>query len=151
MEKLIMMKEELVNYIEYNMKDLASVDSKELGEAIDMVKDLSEAIYYCTIVESMQGDKDKMYYGPKERDWREPMHDYPMNKEHKGKEEQSASTRKVYMERKMYGGDKTILMQELEKYVAELTHELMEMIEGSSMEEKQMLAKKLTTLAGKIA
>jgi hypothetical protein len=30
------------------------VDAKELGEAMDMIKDLSEAIYYCTITESME-------------------------------------------------------------------------------------------------
>ena len=36
------------------MGDLTSVDAKELGEAVDMIKDLSEAIYYCTITESME-------------------------------------------------------------------------------------------------
>lgn len=29
---------------------------KELGEAIDMMKDMSEVIYYHTIVEAMQHD-----------------------------------------------------------------------------------------------
>jgi hypothetical protein len=36
------------------MTHLDSVDAKELGEAIDMIKDLSEAIYYCTITEAME-------------------------------------------------------------------------------------------------
>jgi hypothetical protein len=36
------------------VEDLSSVDTEELGEAIDMVKDLSEAIYYCTITKSME-------------------------------------------------------------------------------------------------
>lgn len=28
--------------------------TKQMGQIIDMIKDLSEAIYYCTIVKSMQ-------------------------------------------------------------------------------------------------
>lgn len=35
---------------------LECVNAEELGEVVDMVKDLSEAIYYCTITEAM---KDK--------------------------------------------------------------------------------------------
>ena len=38
------------------MGDLKNVDAKELGEAIDMIKDLSEAIYYCTITEAMNDE-----------------------------------------------------------------------------------------------
>jgi hypothetical protein len=41
-------------------------------------------------------------------------------------------------------------MQELEKYMQELTHDLLEMVEGASPEEKQMLQKKLSILATKI-
>ena len=40
------------------MTHLDNVDTKELGEVIDMVKDLSEAIYYCTITEAME-EKEK--------------------------------------------------------------------------------------------
>lgn len=36
------------------MNHLENVDTKELGEAVDMIKDFSEAIYYCTITESME-------------------------------------------------------------------------------------------------
>ena len=56
--------------------------NEELGEAIDMIKDLSEAIYYCTIVESMEGlEEDKeirtsvnnitYYTNPKESKYRD--------------------------------------------------------------------------------
>lgn len=40
--------------IQGQMGSLDKVDTKELGQAIDMVKDLSEAIYYCTITDSME-------------------------------------------------------------------------------------------------
>jgi hypothetical protein len=47
------------------MTHLDTVDTKELGEAIDMIKDLSEAIYYCTITEAMEGKDEyrKEYQG----------------------------------------------------------------------------------------
>lgn len=57
------MKETLMNCISGQLGDLSSVDTKELGEAMDMIKDLSEAIYYCTITESMEkSDKEKKEY-----------------------------------------------------------------------------------------
>jgi len=33
------------------MGDLRCVDTHELGEVIDMIKDMAEAIYYCQISE----------------------------------------------------------------------------------------------------
>lgn len=67
MERLKHMKESLMSCVQGQLGDLSSVDAKELGEAVDMIKDLSEAIYYCTITESMEkSDKEKkemsMYY-----------------------------------------------------------------------------------------
>ena len=54
------MKEMLMGAIEAEMYNLNEADTKELGEAIDMVKDIEEALYYCTIVEAMQeGEDDK--------------------------------------------------------------------------------------------
>ena len=62
------MKETLMNCVSGQLGDLSSVDAKELGEAMDMIKDLSEAIYYCTITESMEkSDKEKKEY---------PMNEY---------------------------------------------------------------------------
>lgn len=58
MEKLKMMKESLIACAQTQMGNLQNVDAKELGEAIDMIKDLEEAIYYCTITKAME-DKDK--------------------------------------------------------------------------------------------
>jgi hypothetical protein len=120
------MYETLIDAVHEEMEDLCAADTKELGEAIDMIKDLAEAMYYHTIVDSMKGTE------PQAAEW----HSY--------------TTRKVYMEKKMHG-DKSAQMQELEKYVQELTQELMEMVEGASVEEKQMLQRKLSMLASKIA
>lgn len=225
-ERLEHMKESLMNCVQGQLGDLSSVDAEELGAAIDMIKDLSEAVYYCTIVESM-GEKGKekeketvMYYpmpmeyaegqggrggnqgGGGRRGYRDM--DYNMgrmyyesptayaqgggsgggqggggssggssggggsrgyqdgNRQSSGesrnypielrdyREGQSPLTRKTYMERKMHGGGKEAQMQELEKYMHELTSDVMEMIEGASPEEKQMLKTKISSLATKI-
>lgn len=62
-ERMKHMKETLMNCVSGQLGDLSSVDTKELGEAMDMIKDLSEAIYYCTITESMEeSDKEKKEY-----------------------------------------------------------------------------------------
>lgn len=65
MDALKNMKETLMSCIQGQMTHLDSVDTKELGEVVDMVKDLSEAIYYCTITEAMEGkgkEKETHHY-----------------------------------------------------------------------------------------
>ena len=76
------MKHKIMDCVDMQINDLSKVNAKELGEAIDMIKDLSEAIYYCTIVESMEGlEEDKeirtsvnnitYYTNPKESKYRD--------------------------------------------------------------------------------
>lgn len=55
-EVLKEMKDSLVKCTKSQIENLMdpNVNAKELGEAVDMIKDFSEAIYYCTITESME-------------------------------------------------------------------------------------------------
>ena len=78
-EKLQWMKDSLICVVENELCNLGEVDTKELGEAIDMIKDLEEAIYYATVTEAMnkpgkewemkksdhhqKPEDDRMYYG----------------------------------------------------------------------------------------
>lgn len=67
MEQLKQMKSQLTSLVQGQMCDTSKVDAKELGEAVDMIKDLSEAIYYCTITKAMEEtehepNKPVMYY-----------------------------------------------------------------------------------------
>lgn len=64
MDRLRNIEDCLMAQIQGQMGNLAAVDTKELGEVIDMVKDLEEAIYYCTITKSMEkgSEKDHYYY-----------------------------------------------------------------------------------------
>ena len=64
MEQLKQMKETLISCVQTQIAGhLNEVNTEELGEAIDMIKDLSEAIYYCTITEAMEEEEEKAEYG----------------------------------------------------------------------------------------
>ena len=73
--QLEQMKESLMCCVQPQiMGHLDQVDAKELGEAIDMIKDLSEAIYYCTITEAMKGDeKEKKHKEDEMHSYRSSM------------------------------------------------------------------------------
>lgn len=59
-EMLKTMKEQLMSCVQGQLGDLSKVNAQQLGEAVDMIKDLSEAIYYCTITDSMEkADKNQ--------------------------------------------------------------------------------------------
>ena len=153
MERLRNIEESLIASVQGQMGDLSRVDAKELGEVVDMIKDIEEAIYYCTITEAMEGksyyrmpdwerdmEKGKMYYSEREI--------HPITRDMR--EGRSPISRKMYMEAKELHHDKPVKMKELEHYLNELSKDIVEMIEDASPEEKQMLNQKLTTLAGKI-
>lgn len=235
MEKLKQMKEALVGCVQGQIYgNMEKVDAQELGAAVDMIKDLSEAIYYCTITEAMEeGEEDEkegkgkhgmMYYprvspmyhqpypvelyDPRYRERYMPgsmyaqsgssgnggssnggsngsggnnargggtrgyhdgmmpidpylMYNDGMMYEQGGnrnysmmmrdpREGKSGERRKMYMEGKMQGKDKTKQMQELEEYMHELTTDVTEMIQDASPEEKQLLQQKINMLATKI-
>ncbi len=61
-ERLKHMKETLMCAVEMQLCDLGDVDTEELGQAIDMIKDLEEAIYYCTVTEAMKGNDTEMEF-----------------------------------------------------------------------------------------
>ena len=62
MERLKNIKNSLISCVESQMGDLRNADAQELGEVIDMVKDMEEAIYYCTITKAMEENKEESKY-----------------------------------------------------------------------------------------
>lgn len=203
-ERLKHLKDNLMASIESQMCNLYEADAEELGCAIDMLKDIEEAMYFCTITEAMQGkgkygggneyefefknehhnkshkdmkEEPRMYY-PNTYN-RSYYSDYPMmyndgssrngssngNNSSGGnnssmrnysetmrdsREGRSPMSRRMYMEAKEMHHDKATQLRELEKYMQELTSDMVEMIQDSSPEEKQYLEKKMNTLAAKI-
>lgn len=150
-KRLIAMIEKLADCIEPQFNNLEEVDCCELGEAVDILKDLEETLYYHTVTEAMKGEGA---YG----DWPETTA-YNKKKDHyltdnglihdecHGK---SCMNRKAYLEAKHANKDKATQLRELEKYMQELTSDMVDMIQDSSPEEKQYLEKKITALASKI-
>ena len=231
MEQLKTMLNQLKACVGAQMGNLAEADTHELGEAVDMIKDLEEAMYYCSIVKAMEkrekeeeeGEKESRkreshhhYYTEKYIPYRDPymmdneyrdmdremgrmyyphrnaqgqfstngthhyytdgnrggesytssrgetsmnrgnmrthgFHDgeYPMEmRDHR--EGQSPIRRKYYMESKELNKDKKVQMEELEKYMQELSKDITEMITEASPEETTLLKQKLVTLIEKI-
>lgn len=219
MERLKAMKNTLMSCVEGQLGKLEETDTKELGEAIDMIKDLEEAMYYCSIVKAMEktekeeetmeklglrkSDMSRYYtpmmYYPYERDMdrdmgrmyysdRQPRNmqgeftsyyggnsgggnsssmggssmssgtgrgyytEHPMPFEFRDmREGRSPMSRRSYIESKEMHKDKDTKMKELEKYMQELGDDIIDMIKGASPEEKQILDKKLATLASKVS
>ena len=190
-ERLKYIKENLMSAIEAQVCNLKDADCEELGEAIDMLKDLEEAIYFCTITEAMNkteqtsshgekyGHQSYMYYSepyyytgysrPGDGGYlmydtgRGGMHsssgngngasssyyhDPSMMPDHR--EGRSHLSRKMYLEAKEGKGDKASQLKELEKYMQELTSDMVDMIQEATPEEKQYLEKKISALATKI-
>lgn len=148
-------REQLMAQVECQMSNLACVDAHELGEVIDMIKDLEEAKYYCSIAEAMEkaSEEEILYYTEK----------YPKNKASKymtdthmettwddDKIGRSPSARKAYLEAQQNHKDKTIQLKELDKYISDLSSDIVEMIENASNDERSYLERKISALATKI-
>lgn len=168
MQMLKAMKEKLECCAMSQMGNLDSTNTEELGEVIDMIKDLEEAMYYCTIVKSMEDKEEsrQKYYTP--TDYTYPRYGYDMRMMDRGagkmyyseptsyamrdsREGRSPAQRRMYMESKEQHKDKGVHIKELEKYMSELSEDIVEMIEDSSPEEKQYLERKINQLATKIS
>ena len=180
MDRLYKIKDCLTSCVEGQMHNLNQADTQELGAAIDMIKDLEEAIYYHTITKAMNEPQQKgmmmgkehhqkqqeepMYYGGSNNNMmyrayygNNPSMMNPSKPQHNihsegrdPKEGRSPMYRMMYMNSKHSDSDTNKKMKDLEDYMHELSEDIIEMIEDASQEEKQMLRQKISLLAGKI-
>lgn len=172
MEELKRIKEQLIGQVQAQMSNLPCVDAQELGEVIDMIKDLEEAMYYCTIIEAMEAneeystthyydDKYSKKYPKTKRTVHHPIEDdieewdyyereYEPILTRDSREGKSPQRRKMYMESKALHKDKTTQLKELDKYIQDLSSDIVEMIEDASDDERAYLEKKISALATKI-
>lgn len=82
MEELKMLKKQLMSCVQSQMANPQEANTEELGEVVDMIKDLSETMYYCSIVEAMEkSEKEKelmekigRHSVPMYSSYREPMY-----------------------------------------------------------------------------
>ena len=178
-ERMKSMQNQIMNCVEMQIHDLRNVNTKQLGEAIDMIKDLSEAIYYCTITDSMQKTDEQKemrsvsninyYTSPMwGKDWSpqsatntgggtmrtDGMRYYtqmPMDMQRDPREGRSYIRRRMYMEGKEHHQDTNSQLRELEAYLQELSSDITEMIQDASPEQKATLRQKMAMLSDKIA
>ena len=174
MERLKAIKEQLLTQVEGQMGDLRCVDTKELGEVIDMIYDLSKSMYYCSIVEAMEDAKENeekrstYYYMEKYL----PYYPYHSDRDdeykhgrmyydgmmdsyasamsaHDAREGRAGQKRKMYMESKAAHQDEQA-MADLENYMRDLNQDIMEIVNQASPDEKAILQKKVSVLASKL-
>lgn len=162
MKHLIKIKKQLVDCVEQELSQgLECVDTHELGEVIDMIKDLDEAIFYC-IMGHHQLEKDEAvpialqhccHCDGVEMDEEEQsfMEKETMAAAHDEKEGHSYKKRKAYLEAKERNSDKIVQMKELEEYMKDLSMDITDMIKDASTEERQLLEKRIQSLATKIS
>ena len=131
-KKLIPIAEQLICEVEQQMEHLECVDTKELGEVIDMVKDLSKAIYYDVVTEAMLETDE-------------------LSSESVSEEQHGYASYRKYMEVKNNNSDSALLMKELEGFVQDFTKDMNKIITNALPEEKQYLHKRITMLLNKLA
>lgn len=195
MERLKSIKSTLVSLVETQLGDVEHTDAKELGEVVDMIKDLEEAMYYCAIVEAMEKSKEEGQedisvrsrmgytdhfphgeYNWDTMDWR-PYFYYTQSgrgsaNQYGSSNSGSTSARMGYSEDGIsnnqggsgsggqtayYGGptyyyteSKPMSMNEVSKYLSELSDSLPHMMEKASPEDKKMIAEKLQQINTKV-
>jgi len=66
MERLKSMKDTLIGCAQTQMGNLGQVDAHELGEVVDMIKDLGEAMYYCSVVKAMEESEEEKKYAQRQ-------------------------------------------------------------------------------------
>lgn len=179
MNRLKSIKETLIAQVQAQMGDLSCVDTHELGEVVDMIKDLEEACYYHTIIDAMhesdeyerhyyhesyypnkkydrdayrQVEPHKMYYHSSER-----YNDYDNYREQKiptmkrdAREGRSGMSRKGYIEARESHAGKEQKIKELEKYLNDLSTDMAEILTDLSQEEKDLLRNKMNGLVNKL-
>ena len=131
------------------MTDLANVNTAELGEVVDMIKDIAEAMYYCSKAEknmnSWTNNKNEEIYMRYDGDYHAKT-----AWTNDGREGRSPTQRRIYIESKEGQHDKAIVMQKLELYAQDLVTDVLEMLQDSSPEEKSLMHKKLMALSEKV-
>lgn len=144
-DRLKNMEDCFISLVQNQMSNLECVNAKEMGEVIDIIKDLEEAQYYCAITTAMQDNK--MYYNEENNSGNSVMYIPQYDEVEYGR---SPKSRKYYMESKEMHHDKNTKIQKLEKYANELSEDIIEMIRDASPEEKQMLINKINSISATI-
>ena len=160
MKRLKTIKDTLLCAIEDQMcGNLALVNTKEWGQVVDMVKDISETMYYCSVVEAMGKSSTSKSKATTPNHYTDQMaitaipyseHEEHHHKEWDEKEGKSPLKRKEYLIAKEENKEKDMLLYELDEYLHELSLDLTEIFDKAMPEEKVMLKTKITAMLEKM-
>lgn len=166
MGKIYEIYEKLENAIHDQLENgIKNCNTSEMAYAFDMLKDTAETMYYKSVVDAMieepyakrperltmdmYKEPSRMYYNEPNR-VNEPRRMYytePTDmQEHMGK---SGKSRREYMNIKT-GQDIPKKVEKLEHYMNDVVDDMQEMMNGMSVEEKNILKQKLMVLNSRI-
>lgn len=135
MHRLTEIQKCLISMVECQMAHPDQVDTEELGEVIDMIKDISETKYYCT----KELETKQKYENMK-----------PFEMTHNTRDEKSSQYRKMYMDSKELHKPAEEQIHDLREYLKELSEDITEMVAKATKEEKVMLQNKLIELSKRV-
>lgn len=158
-EKLTKMEEKLVDCLSGQLDmGIEHVDTEEAYKVVDIIKDLAEAKYYCSITEAMEEseygedytEKGRKFYNGnrmKRRYYSEP---YDMQKSDMGYQQNESRydrNRRYFTEAKISGQEDT---QKLEHFLDTFQDDFTEMLPKMTPQEKQIAKQKFTAWAQKV-
>lgn len=135
MHRLTEIQKCLISMVECQMAHPDQVDTEELGEVIDMIKDISETKYYCT----KELETKQKYENMK-----------PFEMTYNTRDEKSSQYRKMYMDSKELHKPAEEQIHDLREYLKELSEDITEMVAKATKEEKVMLQNKLIELSKRV-
>ncbi len=159
MEKIMRIKDDLIDMVNEQIahSGMRAVETREMGEVIDMIKDLAEACYYCEKAKETEmclqykmGDNYSGWGGQKqERMYYPPRVPINYNQGSNGGSGSYGGGNGTGGGRRGYN-DNGMSSQEVEHYINDLSDELIDMLKGIPPEDKAMFQQKIASLANKI-
>lgn len=172
-EKVCAIKDKTLCLVEEQINEnLDNVDAKELGEVVDIAKDMAEimklvteAEYYYEVTNAMKksSQEENEYYINKyipQSNMSSDLNNFrtrmyytnPVSEMYNRDDDEGKSglTRKIYMDMKRNGADRANLVEEMRQWALDLTSDVMEMLNNASTDEKSVIKQHLTSLASKI-
>lgn len=142
--ELTALKECLVSKVYEQFENIETIDTKEMGEAIDMIKDLAQTMYYCSVVEAMKNGEECNGDACSEDEYASWAY-------HVGAKDSSrcGASRAAYLKKKEENASESYLT-ELEVYLNDLKNDVKEMATHMNYDEKELVGNHLTILHSEI-
>ena len=164
MERIARIKDDLIAMVEEQVArgGLHNIDTHELGDVVDMIKDLAEACYYCEKAKEAKMCNEEMEYDEydyRDRDRKTGRMFYPGGNSGSrggnsgsrgGSYNTTAYARGMRGGRRGFSENNPMDSREIEHYINDLSEELIDMLRDINPEDKAVFQQKISSLANKI-